>query len=82
MKLREAGGFTITERAFTPEEAVNAAEVFTSSAGAMVAPVVTLDGRPVGEGRPGPVTRRVQRLYYEAMGADVPVAAPFVFDRD
>jgi D-alanine transaminase len=48
----------------------------------MVAPVVTLDGRPVGDGRPGPVTRRVQRLYYEAMGADVAVAAPFVFDRD
>ncbi len=82
MKLREAGGFTITERAFTPEEAVNAAEVFTSSAGAMVAPVVTLDGRPVSDGRPGAVTRRVQRLYYEAMGADVAVAAPFVFDRD
>lgn len=82
MKLRETGGFTITERAFTPEEAVNAAEVFTSSAGAMIAPVVTLDGRPVGDGRPGPVTRRVQKLYYEAMGADVAVAAPFVFDRD
>ena len=82
MKLREAGGFTITERVFTPEEAVNAAEIFTSSAGAMVAPVVTLEGKPVGDGRPGPVTRKVQKRYYEAMGADVAVAAPFVFDRD
>lgn len=82
MALRAAGGFTITERAFTPEEAAQAAEVFTSSAGAMIAPVVTLAGRPVGDGRPGPVTRRIQRLYYEAMGADVAVAAPFVFDRD
>lgn len=82
MKLRQAGGFTITERAFTPEEAVNAAEIFTSSAGAMVAPVVRLEGKPVGDGRPGPVTRKIQRLYYEAMGADVAVAAPFVFDRD
>lgn len=82
MSLRETGGFTITERAFTPEETVNAAEIFTSSAGAMVAPVVTLEGKPVGDGRPGPVTRKVQKLYYEAMGADVAVAAPFVFDRD
>ncbi|PKP82036.1 MAG: D-alanine aminotransferase [Alphaproteobacteria bacterium HGW-Alphaproteobacteria-18] len=82
MGLRAAGGFTITERAFTPEEAVNAAEIFTSSAGAMIAPVVTLEGRPVGDGRPGPVTRKIQKLYYEAMGADVAVAAPFVFDRD
>lgn len=82
MALREAGGFTITERAFTPDEAVNAAEVFTTSAGAMIAPVIALDGQPVGDGRPGPVTRRVQRLYYEAMGADVARAAPFVSDRD
>lgn len=82
MKLREAGAFTITERAFTPEEAVNATEIFTSSAGAMIAPVIALEGKPVGDGRPGPVTRRVQRLYYEAMGADVAQAAPFVFDRD
>ncbi|MBY9066440.1 aminotransferase class IV [Hyphomonas sp. WL0036] len=82
MALQAAGGFTVTERAFTPEEAMAAAEIFTSSAGAMVAPVVTLEGKPVGDGRPGPVTRRVQRLYYEAMGADVASAAAFVFDRD
>lgn len=81
MGLRAAGGFTITERAFTPEEAVNAAEIFTTSAGAMIAPVVALEGRPVGDGKPGPVTRKIQKLYYEAMGADVAVAAPFVFDR-
>lgn len=80
-RLRESGALTITERAFTPEEAVNAAEIFTSSAGAMIAPVIMLDGKPVGDGRPGPVTRRIQKLYYEAMGADVAAAAPFVFDR-
>lgn len=81
MRLREAGGFTITERAFTPDEARVAAEVFTTSAGAMIAPVTHLDGQPIGDGRPGPVTRKVQRLYYEAMGADVAKAAPFVLDR-
>lgn len=82
MRLREAGGFTITERAFTPDEAVHAAEVFTTSAGAMIAPVTALGGQPVGTGRPGPVTRRIQRLYYEAMGADVAKAAPFVLAGD
>lgn len=81
MALRQKGGFTITERAFTPEEAVNAAEVFTSSAGAMVAPVTHLDGKAIGNGKPGPVTRRIQRLYYEAMGADVSVAAPWALER-
>lgn len=82
LSLREKGGFRVTERAFTPEEALGAAEVFTSSAGAMIAPVVRLEGQPVGDGRPGPVTRHVQRLYYEALGADVAAAAAFVWDRD
>ncbi|MFN4023318.1 MAG: aminotransferase class IV [Hyphomonas sp.] len=82
MRLREAGGFTITERAFTPDEALAAAEVFTTSAGAMIAPVIALGGQPVGTGRPGPVTRRIQRHYYEAMGADVAKAAPWVLGGD
>lgn len=81
MALRQKGGFTITERAFTPDEAVNAAEVFTTSAGAMIAPVTHLDGQPIAGGKPGPVTRKIQRLYYEAMGADVASAAPWALEQ-
>ena len=81
MALRGKGGFTITERAFTPEEVMNAAEAFTTSAGAMVAPVTHMDGRPIANGKPGPVTRKIQRLYYEAMGADVSSAAPWTLER-
>lgn len=67
----------LVERAFTPDEARNAVEMFTTSAGAMVAPVVQLEGQPVGTGKPGPVTRRIQKLYYESMGADIAKAAPW-----
>ncbi|MFN7164772.1 MAG: aminotransferase class IV [Hyphomonas sp.] len=81
MALRGQGAFTITERAFTPDEAVNAAEAFTTSAGAMIAPVTHLDGRAIGDGKPGPVTRKLQRLYYEAMGADIASAAPWALER-
>ncbi len=81
MALRGKGDFTITERAFTPDETVNAAEVFTTSAGAMIAPVTHIDGRPIGDGKPGPVTRKIQRLYYDAMGADVSSAAPWALER-
>jgi len=81
MALRGKGAFTITERAFTPDEAVNAAEAFTTSAGAMIAPVTHLDGQPIGDGKPGPITRKLQRLYYEAMGADVSSAAPWTLER-
>lgn len=81
MALRESGGLTITERAFSPDEALGAAEIFTTSAGAMIAPVISLDGQPIGNGQPGPVTRRIQRLYYEAIGADVSVVAPWALPR-
>ncbi len=77
LSLLNGTGIELVERAFTPEEAAGAVEAFTTSAGAMVAPVITLDGKPVGSGKPGPVTRRIQRLYYEAMGADVAAVAPW-----
>ena len=77
LSLLKKDGIHLMERAFTPDEARGAAEAFTTSAGALVSPVVAIDGKPVGDGRPGPVTRRLQRLYYEAMGADVAEAAPW-----
>jgi D-alanine transaminase len=77
VSLLEGEGLKIMERAFTPEEAAAAKEVFTTSSGAIVAPVISLDGKPVGDGKPGPVTRRIQRLYFEAMGADVAAVAPW-----
>jgi D-alanine transaminase len=72
-----AQGLDVEERAFTPDEAYAAKEIFTTSAGAMIAPVIRLEDRPVGDGKPGPVTRQVQRLYYEAIGADLESVAPW-----
>ena len=39
------------------------AEAFITAASAFVTPVVEIDGKPVGDGRPGPVTRRLRELY-------------------
>ena len=61
----------VRQTAIPLESLREAREVFTSSAGALIAPVVEIDGRPVGDGRPGPITRQVQRSYYAAMGADL-----------
>jgi D-alanine transaminase len=77
MDLLKGSGIEVVERAFTPDEVRGAAEAISTSAGAMVAPVVMIDGQPVGDGKPGPVTRRIQRLYYEAMGVDAAVVAPW-----
>ncbi len=49
----QAQGLTFEERAFTVEEAYAAREAFVTSASQLVLPVVSIDGRPVGNGAPG-----------------------------
>ena len=56
----------VVERHFTLEEAKSAKEAFISAATLGATPVIAIDGEPVGEGRPGPVTLRVQELYARA----------------
>ncbi|MGM0632541.1 MAG: D-amino-acid transaminase [Pseudomonadota bacterium] len=57
----------LTERAFTIEEAIAADEAFLSSASTLVLPVVSVDGQPVGDATPGPVTRRLRALYVQRL---------------
>ncbi len=53
----------IAERAFTVAEALAAREAFITAATLGVTAVVTIDGTPVGTGRPGPIAQQIQRLY-------------------
>ena len=55
----------VEERAFSVEEALAAPEAFITAASAFVTPVTSVDGRPVGEGEPGPVALRLRRLYLD-----------------
>jgi D-alanine transaminase len=58
----------VSERKFTPAEALAAREAFISSA-AGVCPVTSIDGKKIGAGQPGPITRRVQELYAQMSSA-------------
>jgi D-alanine transaminase len=62
--LTGASGIALEERAFSVAEALRAREAFITSATAAVTPVVKIDGTPVGDGRPGKVTRRLQEAFY------------------
>ena len=55
----------IEERPFTVEEAHNAREAFITSATNIVVPVVELDGKQIGDGKPGPVADRLREIYLE-----------------
>lgn len=53
----------IVERRFTVDEAKKAREAFITSATLGATPVVAIDGKPVGDSKPGAVTKRIQELY-------------------
>ncbi len=60
--LREEN-VTFLERPFRVAEALAAREAFVTSATNTVMPVVRIDGRPIGDGRPGPLTRRLRSKF-------------------
>jgi D-alanine transaminase len=63
LQLSQEDGITLEERRFTVEEAYGAAEAFLTSASNFVLPIVSIDGRPVADGKPGPITKRLRALY-------------------
>ncbi len=58
-------GFSLQERPFSVEEAYRAREAFFSSATTIAMPVVAIDGRMIGDGRPGPLTLALRRRFHE-----------------
>lgn len=61
----KAQGLPFEERTFTVEEAYAAREAFITSASQTVLPVVSIDGRPVGNGAPGLIASGLQRDYHD-----------------
>ncbi|MGH6663895.1 MAG: D-amino-acid transaminase [Pseudolabrys sp.] len=60
----KAQGLAFEERAFSVDEAYAAREAFVTSASQIVQPVVSIDGRPVGNGAPGLVATALRREYH------------------
>jgi D-alanine transaminase len=56
----------IEERLFTPQEAFDADEAFLSSATTFVLPIVEIDGKNIGDGKPGPVFTKMRKMYIES----------------
>jgi len=65
LDLCRAHELPLVERRFSPDELRGADEAFITSATRGVLPVTLVDGKPVGAGVPGPVTRRLMGLYDE-----------------
>ncbi|MEM9371987.1 MAG: aminotransferase class IV, partial [Pseudomonadota bacterium] len=63
LELAAEAQMKVVERPFTIEEAQGAEEAFITAASTFVCPVVKIDGVELGDGKPGPLTRRLREIY-------------------
>jgi branched-chain amino acid aminotransferase len=64
---RERLEIPVEERQIDRTELYNADEVFLCGTGAQISPVVEIDRRAIGTGRPGPITRQLHDIYFDAV---------------
>jgi len=65
LELAGRHGIPFEERPFSVDEVYRAAEAFISSATSFIWPVVQIDGKPVGDGKPGPISNALRKIYVE-----------------
>ena len=70
--LAERLGFETVERTIDRTELYVAEEAFLVGTGAQVAPIVSVDRRPVGDGKVGPVVQALQDAYFRAVRGEDP----------
>ena len=64
-EIAQAAGLALEYRDISEAEVRGADEIWVTSSSKEVLAIVTLDGRPVAGGKPGPLFRRVHALYQE-----------------
>jgi len=67
IELCKAHGIPVHERSFSLTDVYDADEAFVTGTFGSLTPVVAVDGREIGAGRPGPMTARLSELYREAV---------------
>jgi len=65
MALANDLGYKIVEKRITRDEVYIADEAFFSGTAAEVTPIRELDNRPIGNGSRGPITEKLQSLYFD-----------------
>jgi branched-chain amino acid aminotransferase len=65
MELAAGMGISVEEKLFTRYDVYVARECFLTGTAAEVIPVIAVDGRAIGDGRPGPVTRSLMESYHQ-----------------
>lgn len=64
-------GFEVKSKRLTRDDLYIADEVFFTGTAAEVTPIREIDGRTIGSGRRGPITTRIQRLFFDVVNGKV-----------
>ena len=72
MTLARDAGIDVVERDLPREYLYLCDELFMCGTSAEITPIRSVDGRPVGSGKPGPVTRRMQDLFFGLFSGSTP----------
>jgi branched-chain amino acid aminotransferase len=64
IELAEAAGITVQQVALTRHDLYAADECFLTGTAAEVVPVVKIDGRAIGTGKPGAITRQLRERFH------------------
>jgi branched-chain amino acid aminotransferase len=67
MKIAADEGIPVVEERFTRDEVYIADEAFFTGTAAEVTPIREVDGRVIGEGKPGKITRTLQGIFFDAV---------------
>jgi branched-chain amino acid aminotransferase len=65
MELAREANIVVQEMALTRHDIYSADECFLTGTAAEVVPVVKCDGRPIGDGKPGPLTRQLRERFHQ-----------------
>lgn len=72
IQMAEECGYEVREKRITRDEVYIADEAFFTGTAAEVLPIRELDGRVIGNGRRGPVTEKLQAMYFDAVKGRLP----------
>jgi len=80
IELAQKEGYEVREEYFGAASLCMADECFVTGTAAEIAPVVEIDGRKIGEGKPGPITTLLRRKFKELTGKPE-TGTPIYFER-
>ncbi len=78
MQFARDEGIPVEERDIDRSELYIADEAFFCGTGVQVAPISSIDGRHVGDGRPGPITMRIRQTFFDTVRGRHPDYAHFL----